>query len=149
MQISGTSVQTEALRASGNYMIPVSCTAGWGTEDKIKTTLNRLPLVFLVVLFRRTRNEGFSALQQLGMLLWSPPSPTMPHVLASRERQRFLWLLALPLPSQIWWTPECWAQSWGRCLAPSPRSSESPHLQPHRGSLEQGWPRPLPRSGWA
>lgn len=89
MQISGTSVQTEALRALGNYMIPESCKAGCGTEDKIKSTLNRLQLIFLVVIFRRIRNEGFSMLRQLVMPPWSPTT-TMPHVVISTERQRFL-----------------------------------------------------------
>lgn len=146
MQISATELQTEALRALGNNMIPMSCKAGCGTEDKIKSTLNRLQLIFLVVLFRRTRNEGFSMLQQLGMLPW-PPTTTMPHVLPSTER--FLWFQTLPLLSPIWWKQECWAQSWGKCLVPSPRNSVSPHLQQHREFLEQGWPHPSPRFGWA
>lgn len=85
MQISATKLQIEALRALGNSLIPMSCKAGCGTEDKIKSTLNRLQLIFLVVLFRRTRNENFSMLQQLGMLPW-PPTTTMPHVLPSTER---------------------------------------------------------------
>lgn len=84
MQISGTSVQTEALRALGNSMNLARLAAAERTKQ---STLNRLQLVLLVVLFRRTRNEGFSVLQRLGMLPWSR-TPTMPQALTSTEGQR-------------------------------------------------------------
>lgn len=43
-------------------------------------------MFFPVLLFRRARSEGFSVLQQLGLLPWFP-TPAMPHVLPSSEAE--------------------------------------------------------------
>lgn len=111
MQTSGTKVRLEAMKSLGNSMTCTSCKAGYGTEEgKIKNTLNSLQSVFLVVFFRRTGDEGFSMLPQLGMLPWSPTT-TIPHILTSIQRQRFLSFRVLPLLSLIWWKQECWVQS--------------------------------------